>query len=321
MRKSNGHEAVPETPVGSLLPEETLTSMLERLPPSTHGPVRWLMSHWPGRVALRSAAGFRRVQIFDRSMTIAAQLFTSVFPIIIMASAFLGSERTTELVAKLDLPSQQVVEDMAATSSGSTFGLLGVVMVLASATSLARAITRAYELIWYHDYGHIRFFDAWRWVAAVLVLALSFVVSRILVQVTAGIPPETLWGSVLGPVIAGGVAIYLPWLLTAGNLRVRVLAPGAILFALVMTLAQPATARWLPQALETSAEYYGPIGVAFTYIGWLYAIAFALLGTAVVGEVVANDEGPLGQYVRGPAQAPPTTEPAATGPEASGPEG
>jgi membrane protein len=55
---------------------------------------------------------------------------------------------------------------------------------------------------------------------------------------------------------------------------------------------------YLPRALRSSADRYGTIGVAFTYIGWLYVVAFCLLLAVVFGYVLAHDEGPLGRWIR-----------------------
>jgi membrane protein len=74
----------------------------------------------------------------------------------------------------------------------------------------------------------------------------------------------------------------------------RALAAGAVIFGLVMLVVHPVGSVYLPRALQTSADRYGTIGVAFTYIGWLYILAFCLLMTAILGQVVAQDEGPLG---------------------------
>ena len=61
---------------------------------------------------------------------------------------------------------------------------------------------------------------------------------------------------------------------------------------------RPASAFWLPRALETSADRYGAIGVAFTYLAWLYVAALCFIATAVIGQVVATDRGRLGAWVR-----------------------
>jgi membrane protein len=55
----------------------------------------------------------------------------------------------------------------------------------------------------------------------------------------------------------------------------------------------------MPLALTSSASRFGPIGVAFTYLSWLFAVAFVLIVATVVGHVIATDEGWLGRLVRG----------------------
>ena len=74
--------------------------------------------------------------------------------------------------------------------------------------------------------------------------------------------------------------------------------PGAATFALLMIAVRPASTIWLPRALETSADRYGAIGVAFTYLAWLYVVAFCYLATAAIGQVVATDDGRLGVRIR-----------------------
>jgi membrane protein len=39
--------------------------------------------------------------------------------------------------------------------------------------------------------------------------------------------------------------------------------------------------------------------VAFTYLSWLFALAFVVVVATVVGRVVATDDGWLGRLVRG----------------------
>ena len=68
-----------------------------------------------------------------------------------------------------------------------------------------------------------------------------------------------------------------------------------------MLAVRPAAGLWLPRALEVSADRYGSIGVAFTYLAWLYVVSFCALLTAVVGQVVAEDPGWLGKRIRGHA--------------------
>ena len=65
-----------------------------------------------------------------------------------------------------------------------------------------------------------------------------------------------------------------------------------------MLAVRPATQVWLPHALEVSANRYGSIGVAFTYLTWLYILSFCFLTTAVLGQAIASDSGRLGRWIR-----------------------
>jgi membrane protein len=107
------------------------------------------------------------------------------------------------------------------------------------------------------------------------------------------------------------IGVFVPWILLAGELPTRRLVPGAAIFGLVMLFVRPASTVWLPRALESSADRYGSIGVAFTYLAWLYVVSFCFLVASVMGQVVTSDPGWFGQWIRGqrqPASAEPVRE-------------
>ncbi len=275
---------------------------LGRLPRVLHEPVRWLMATWPGRVVLRTAAAFARIEIFDRSMTIAAQFFTSVFPILIMVAAWAGKNDADRFASAVDMPEQTkaVLQNALDAQNGTNaFGVLGALIVLISATSLSRALTRAFDAVWELPKARRGLGSAWRWVAAVLVLALAMVLTRIIISIADGIPPQHTWDLVAAAAVYGGIAIFVPWILMAGRVAARWLIPSGVVFAVVMIIAQPISRAYLPRALGSSAAKYGSIGVAFTYIAWLYVMSFIFLGAAVTGRAIALDEGWLGRRVRG----------------------
>lgn len=285
---------------------EDQLALIAKLPESIRRPLPWLMSNWPGRVVLRMIAGFQRIQIFDRAMTLAAQLFTSVFPIIIMGTALFGAGATVDAGHAIELPgdTSEVLDDVVSSGSFGTFGIIGVLVVLVSATSLSRALTRAYDAIWQHGKTKNRIFDAWRWLAAVFVLALAIVAARTLVTAVEDVPPRDFWSSTLSFGINTGIGSFIPWLLMRGRVHFRTLLPGALLYAVAMLVMRPFWALYLPNALQASSERYGAIGIAFVYLTYLYAVAFALLGAAVIGYVIATDEGGFGKYVRGKGAPP-----------------
>jgi membrane protein len=284
-----------------LPPTANLEQTLSRLPGFLHPVVRWMMANWPGRILLRTAAAVARIEVFDRSMTVAAQLFTSIFPILIMVAVVLGTSHGEQIADAVDMPeaSRQVLSEALDDSGTSTFGLVGVLAVLISATSLSRALTRAYAAIWYLPRPKSRLSLVWRWVAVVVALGLSLIVIRSLDRFADQLPPRHVWGTALTLIFDTAIAVFIPWLLLSGKVPPLRLLPGAFLFGLGMLVLRPASALYLPRALESSADRYGPIGVAFTYLAWLYVVAFAFLITAILGQVIASDSGWLGRRIRG----------------------
>jgi membrane protein len=273
---------------------------LGRLPPRLQSVLRRLMNGWLGRITRHSIWAFVRLQMFDRSMTIAAQFFTSVFPTLILFTTWANSRDANRLADALSLPEEtrSMLDDAIQGPEGSAFGVAGTVIVLASATSLSRALIRAFAVIWDIPKPKTTVASAWRWLAAVLVLVVSMVLARATTEPVRVLPPRDMLPLIVSLALDTSVALFVPWVLLAGTVRLRLLAPGALLFGLLMLVVRPATAAWLPHALEVSADRYGSIGVAFTYLACLYAAAFCFLTTAVLGQVVANDPGWLGARIR-----------------------
>ena len=274
-------------------------AVLRRLPERVRRAVEWGLSRWPGRILERVTAGSINVQLFDRSMTIAAQLFTSVFPILIAIASFTGGS-PKQVNDVMDMPprTQQVIDDALQSSSTTSFGFVGVFIVLVSATSLSRALTRAFAAIWELPRPRSRLVFAWRWVAVVLALAVSLVLVRQVLQVADRLRPPDVWHVLVSVGCDLGIAVFIPWLLLAGAVPARHLLCGALLYAVVMLLVRPASGVFLPRALDESADRYGAIGVAFTYLAWLYCISFVFLACAVLGQAITTDEGRLGEWIR-----------------------
>jgi membrane protein len=274
--------------------------ILRRLPPRLQHLLTRLFTGWVGRVVLQGIREFIRLEMFDRSMTIAAQFFTSVFPILILFTTWASGSDSDRLADALSLPDQtrSLLEDAIEGAEGSAFGIAGALLVLASATSLSRALIRAFAAIWAVPKPKSTLGSAWRWLAAVLVLALAVILARATTEPVHVLPPRDMLPLVVALALDGSVALFVPWVLLGRAVHPRLLAPGALLFALLMLTVRPATAAWLPHALEVSADRYGSIGVAFTYLACLYTASLCFLATAVLGHVVANDRGMLGQWIR-----------------------
>ena len=274
---------------------------MARLPPRLRGVADRLMRRWPGRFVVRTAASVVRIELFDRSMAIAAQVFTSVFPILILLGSWVPVD-DDDVAATLGIPDEtrSVLDDAigADTASATTFGIVGTLIVLISATSLSRALIRAYAVIWNLPRPKSNLRSAWRWAAAVVALAISLVAARLLVQAASHLPPPDAWEVVVAIAADVAMALFLPWVLLAGSIPVRLLLPAALLYAVAMVPIRTTSRFWVPVALESSADKYGTIGVAFTYLAWLYVIAFCFLAANLIGQVLATDDSALGRWIR-----------------------
>ena len=280
--------------------ERRVAHVLVAVPRRLRPPIAWLARNWMGRLLGRTAAELVRVQIFDRSMTLAAQAFTSIFPVVILLAAVMGRGQSDRLADLAHLPpaSRSVLDDALDHGGISAFGVVGSLVVLLSATGLARALARSYGAVWAVRPAPTGPRAAWRWLATVLIIAAFVVSTRVLGWLTAQLPLPHLSSAVLLLLTDCAVGVLVPWLLLGGAVPARSLLPGSALFGLLMLAVRPIGSVYLPIALQSSAERYGTIGVAFTYIGWLYVVAFCLLLTAMVGHVVAQDEGTLGRLIR-----------------------
>ena len=299
--------------------EAKLRAGLHHLPSWLQRLSAWLLSRSPGRIVINGLESFVRLDMFDRSMTIAAQFFTSVFPILILFTTWAAKTDADRLGDAVSLPDEtrSVLQDAVQGAGSASFGIIGTLIVLASATSLSRALARAFAAIWAIPTPKSKLGSVWRWLAVVLALTLTLVLARTVSDSARVLPPRDVWPFLVSFGLDVAVALLVPWLLLAGATRPRVLVPGAVCFALLMLTVRPATAAWLPHALEVSDDRYGPIGVAFTYLACLYTASFCFLATAVLGQVIATDRGGLGQWIQGPKA---TTETEAASPEAASTE-
>jgi membrane protein len=284
---------------------ERVARALAAAPPRLRPALAWLTRRGPVRLVARTMAGLMRVQIFDRAMTLAAQAFTSIFPVLILLGSVLGTGTGDELADAAGVPetSRRVLDDAFGHGGFSTFGVVGGLIVLVSSTGLARALARSYAAVWDVRKAPSGPRASWRWLIAVLTLAGFMVSSRLLGWVTHPLPMPHLSGAALLLLADIAVAVLIPRLLLGGGVPTRLLMAGGVIFGLVMLVVRPVGSVYLPRALATSADRYGTIGVAFTYISWLYAVAFCLLLSAVFGRVLALDEGLVGRALRGRVHA------------------
>jgi membrane protein len=229
-----------------------------------------------------------RVQIFDRSMTLAAQAFTSVFPLLIMLSALAGGGSRQHVGELVRLPdtSARLLDDALDGSRSNAFGLVGGLIVILSATGLARALVRAYRTVWQVP-GRRAGAAATGWQIGTVLMLVGFLIAIRLLNSLTGMLPAPRAGQVAVTALADlTLAVLLPRILLGPVVPWRRLLLTGALFAAAMVGVRAGGALYLPRALQASTERYGTIGLAFTYIGWLYVLSFCLLLTAILAGVL-----------------------------------
>lgn len=281
-----------------------------RVPASARSLLVRLARSPAGRVVERSLQALARAEIFDRSMTLAAQAFTSLFPLLILVATLRprsGDQLGQALAESLGLnPQARDALEAALPSAGTAanaFGVVGAVVVLLSATSFSRALARMYTRVWAAP-RPARLRSLWRLVAVLLGLVLLVVMLTFVRRVLQGSPLSAVAEGLVAFVLGGLLWTWVPWLLMARRVPVRMLAPGGVLMAVAMSVLTVAGRIYLPRALSSATSQYGALGVSFTYVTWLFAIMAALVGTTAVGAVIARDMDPVGRLLAGARQRP-----------------
>jgi membrane protein len=289
--------------------QEEVAALLERVPARLRPTVRRVQRTAVGRLATRTVTGLARIELFDRAMTLAAQAFTSVLPVIILI-AVLRPRRPDDLGAviaeQLGLPpgaQRALLESLPeAAEASASFGFFGALVVLLGATSFSRALERMYARIW--DVPRPGLHGSWRWLAALLAVVVALVVIRFTRGVLDALPVPVLWQATASAAVWAVVWSLVPWLLLKGQVALRLVAAGGVPTGLALALTGLPGSVYLPIALGAGARQFGALGIAFAYIGWLFVLSMVVVVGAVLGHAAARDEGWLGQVVRGDRAVP-----------------
>ena len=289
-------------------PRDTLLRAKDRSPPAL---VRFAMS---------IVREIQRLEPFDRAMTLAAQAFTSIFPLVIVALSVLPRPEarglSERLAQALGLPAstQDLLEGALPENDEqyATFGVLSLLIVLLSATSFSRALTRMYAKAW--SVRGPGWKKPWRWISAVVAIASCTVVLQA-VQRLAGGNGAGMVGALLLIFLANAVLwTWVPSVLLVREIPWRLLAPGGVIMGVAAVAMFFVSRIYMPKALGYAARKFGDLGVAFTYIGWLFAVAFVLIVATTLGTVLAREPGPMARWLGRRSTGRPPTKAAGTGP-------
>lgn len=253
-----------------------------------------------GRLVVRVAYAVVEINVVDRAMTLSAQAFTSLVPVM-MAIGTLGAmdsvAETLESDYGLDL------RDMngAPTSSAAAFGAVGVLMLVVSATSFARALGRIYGHIWSHPVVAYR--QGWRWILVVIVLSIGAAAvgaARSLADVPS-VGPVLVYSSQFALWFVVWTAV--PTLLVRRGIPFRARWSTGVLTAAGLTALQMGSVIVLPRVMNSAEQQFGYLGMMFTLIGWLFVyMAIVVIAAVVVRSSTRQDSAVVGCW-------PPDTQP------------
>ncbi|AZG48172.1 YhjD/YihY/BrkB family envelope integrity protein [Gordonia insulae] len=244
--------------------------------------------------------------VTDRSMTLAAQAFTSVLPIVILLTALPSHTVITKALSGLGIDPDSV--DFVKSDPGSitTIGIFAALMTIAGATSLSRALGRMYVSIW--QVTKLPISGWWRWVVVIFALPVGVVAQGFAAPLhTLTVTGWTIGG--YGPIGVGleVLATFLIWatmwtalprLLVSSQVPMRLMALNGAVTGVFITVLLVGSRVFLPAILGETTRHYGTLGVVFVAISWLFFFAAIVVVCAIVVHSAVCDEGTVGSWLR-----------------------
>ncbi len=231
----------------------------------------------------------------ERSLALGSKLFTAVVPLAILLSGLLASP---DAVAKrmidgfgLTGAGAEAMRELFRVPSGeagAAISVIGVLVLLYSLLSFARALQRAFEDAWHLPPLGARGLP-WTalWIVSLAVyFSLSAPLSRVLYD-------HGLHLSAFVASLVCGAALWLltPMILLGRRVSAAALAPGSVVTAALLILFNVGSHLYLPRSATTNVERYGLVGVTFTVLTWLFAFSLTLIASAASGAVLSERYG------------------------------
>jgi membrane protein len=222
-----------------------------------------------------------RFNLIDRSLALGAQAFGAVIPLMIVLQSLRarGESVATDVIERFDLDGDAaavVHEAFRATDDETTVTVFSVLVLVFSVLSFTRRLQRLYEETWEFEPRGLRGTGSGLvWLAFFAVyVSLHPALDEVLAR------RGGLFFSLAGAFVLG---LFTPYLLLGRRLRMRRLVLQGALTAAGIAGLGIWSAIYMPRAIESSAEAYGSIGVAFALLTWLWGLAGVLVAAAVYG--------------------------------------
>lgn len=262
----------------------------------------------PGaHLGLQMLRDFMVNDVTDRAMTLAAQAFTSVLPIVLLLSAMPHNTWMAHALTNLGInPDDSDLMSTPTTGSLTLYGIVGVLMTIGGATSLSRALGRMYITIWHLT--KLPMSGWWRWVVVILIVPLAVAAQ--------GFAPQlhglNLFGLTFGDyatlgVILEIVATFLIWTtlwtvlpraLVSSQVPMRILWVYGAVTGLLVTIYLVGSRIFLPHILSETTHHFGTLGIVFVAISWLFFYAYGVVVVAILLYTMLTVETRTGLWMR-----------------------
>jgi membrane protein len=239
---------------------------------------------------LRSLRRFVDIEGAQHATVVAAQAFTSLIPFTVVAAA-LGpgdSDLGDRIVERFSLDGsaarsvQTLFNDAGEVESAVTW--VSVAILVLSSLSFTRAMQRMFQRAYGEEPRGAK--DLWRGLVWLAAFTAWITMSSVLRDEFRDV------GGIVFALSITGVVGFALWLgspiILLGRRDWHRLAPGAVVSAILNTLAGVSAAIYVPILMTWSADRYGLIGVAFTIQSYLLVLGFVAVIGAVVGAVVSE---------------------------------
>ena len=242
------------------------------------------------------------VRVVESAVVLAAQSFLALFPLVIVAYAYLPSGAANGLLDTMRRrfgisgESAHAMNQLvgARETVQQSLTVIGFLIVFGSATSFTRALQKVFERSWGLDrLGGFQ--GVWRGVAWILGVLTYLTIVGWLVHLVRDGGITTPLSSLIGVAVWWWTA----FLMLGGRVRPRALVPGAILTAAAQLVVTLVSVIYLPRAVRSSEASYGPIGTVFAIESWFIVIAAVIVGGTIIGAELGSGGNRTSRWING----------------------
>ena len=238
----------------------------------------WVLASYPFAVIRR----FFELQMLDKAFVLSAQAFVALLPIVIvLISAVFQSDGAGLAMSLSDrfglegAARDAVLGLFNAPEHTMTLSWLAIILSLLSAWSLGRRLAKTYATIF--DLPPLPRKQMWRGLVWVVVMALLIVLTSQLRDLTRTYGVWALIFGSLGLLLLWFGGLYLSIRVIVPSLSKRLLVATAIVGVVGQLGLTIWAAIYMPRALTSQAEQFGPIGVTFALFTFVLVAATLIL--------------------------------------------